>query len=104
MEPLEIYRKVLIKLCMCSGDDNVSPRAEVIRIVLTCIIFVLWWSHVISCAIFIWKSDDLEDQFYVGLQLCGCTMIIYSLIVMNLFRRKNTATFENLTEIYDECK
>lgn len=82
MKPIEIYRKFLIKLCMCSGDGDESPQDGKIRIVLTCVIFLIWWSYAMSSAIFVWKSVDLEDQLYVVFQLCGCTMIIYSLIVM----------------------
>lgn len=101
MKPLVNYRKVLTKLCMCS-DKN--PRAGENRILLTCIIFVLWWSYAISSAIIIWESVDLEDKLFVVFQFCGCTMIIYSFIVMILFRRKNEATFDDLTEFYDERK
>lgn len=104
MKPLKSNRDVLTKLFMCSSDGNESFCEELTRIIFTFTLFTITVSFTVLSAFFIWKSADLEGQLYGLFQLCGCVIMIYSLIIMILVRQKNAAIFEKLAELYDKCK
>lgn len=104
MKPLKIYRMVLTKLSMCQSDVYESQREEVIRILFNCIFFVIIVSYALSSAVFIWKTDDLEEKLYAFFQICGSLVMIYPFIVMILLRRKIASIFDELSELFDECK
>lgn len=104
MKPLESIRKILEKLCMHSLADNESQCEKLMRILFSSILFSLILSILVSSAVFISKSADLEDKLYGLFQSCGSLVADYSFIVAVLLRRKIAIIFENLTKFYDECK
>lgn len=104
MKPLKTYRMVLTELCMCPSEKNESQRHKQFRNLLNVMLFINIVTYSVSSAVFILKSDNLEDKFNALFQIMSCLTIMYSFIVMILIRGKVGVVFENLTAFSDECK
>lgn len=106
MKPLVTNQKVLTWICICPVDKNATKFEKSARIGITSLIVITLFCGFIASVVFFVKfvSIDLEKSLYTVFQIVGTLLILYSFIVLYLFRNEINAIFEHLTEIYDECK
>lgn len=104
MKPLATHREVLTKLSMCASAENESQREKVNRILFNITLFVIIFIFLVSSAVYMRKSVNLEEQLSALYQVVGGVMMTYVFTVAILQQPKITATIESISKLFDECK
>lgn len=106
MKPLVTMQKTLIWLCICVDENPSSRWNEWVYIGFTVSILLSFVSVLIASVLFIVKfiSVDLPESLSAFMQVTGWTLSFYMLFIALIMRKKLSAIFTGLAEIYDACK
>lgn len=106
MKPLNTNKKALIWFCAYSTDETPNKRSRYAHIAFTAFIIGIFVSFLIASSAYFNKfvAIDLNEAFYVLIQMMNALPMMNALIIMIFLRDKFTALFESLTGIYKTCK
>lgn len=102
MRPLITSQRMLIWLCLCPGDENISKRDKFHHILFTFTLYVIAIiTFACSAAHFsMYLRIDLEKSLYSLFQISAVISVTYTTITVFFLRHKIAAIFMNLSEIY----
>lgn len=106
MKPLESFRHILKRVCMCRRDEPLTTSESVIMWFLFMMSISL---HLItasaSTAYFIrFISTDLVACLNCVFQFAAGVSVLTAMITKFVLRRKVDVMFDKLADIYDMCK
>lgn len=106
MIQLETTQLLLAYLYAFPPDKNASRRKKVCYFVFSSSIIVINLLSVTSGGFFIFKnaSINLKEAIFALYHTCVCCNVFYQAIIIIILRKKLTALFERLTDIYNESK
>lgn len=103
MKPLVTNKRVLTWLCVYPADRTTSSTMKLAYVIFSCVVFFgILISLIASWAFFLkYASIDLEVALFAASQIAAASGILYAIIMTLFSRRKLTAIFLKLNEIYD---
>lgn len=106
MKPLNSFRRILKRLCMCRPDESSTTLKGLFLWVLFMVsTSIQVFSACASTAYFIrFVSSDLEACLNCVFQFAAAFSAFTAILTTFLLRRKVVLMFDKLADIYDMCK
>lgn len=105
MEPMATNRQALIWLCVCPQSKNSIKLTKFFYIAFTMTIYIGFIFEFGGSVAFLFKYlDDLEKVLSASAPIFGWGGAIFSFSIAHIQWKKINNIFEQLKEIYEECK
>lgn len=104
MVPLATNLRVLTFMNICPLKESATKNEKMMNVANIVIIMIIQFSMMVGSLLFLLRnwSINLELAFLAFFQLDAITNLIYMTISAYILRKKITAVFGHLTEIYNE--
>lgn len=106
MEPLKTTRRVLMRIGLCSADENTSQTLRLTYIGLNLVINVVAAGYLLASLLFLSKNVmiDLEKSLFSVLQVAMAVITLHISIAFASTRSRVETIFNDLADIYATSK
>lgn len=106
MEPLKLSQQVFTYICVRPAQEGTSQWKKIFYFIFTCVIFLAIVVFVTFAIIYLKQImfSDMKESLYALFQIIAFSDALYGFAVMILCRCKINLMFDQLSDIYRECK